>query len=191
VLGLAVGFVGVALLARGQRDGTGSIQGWGIAALLASSIGWALGTVFNRGAHKPASPFLAVALQMIAGGLLLLGAAVVTGELNTFSFAQVTLLSFGAWLYLMVAGSIIAYTVYVWLLHLTSPARVSTTAYVNPLVAVLLGCTLGREPFSRDVLMAGVLIITAVVFVLRGSRAKPVGTTEAAALPPRTCPAPE
>jgi len=191
VLGLAVGFAGVALLARGQRDITGSIPGWGIAALMASSIGWALGTVFNRSAHKPTSPFLAVALQMIAGGILLLVAAVMTGELNTFSLAQVTLVSFAAWLYLMIAGSIIAYTTYVWLLHLTSPARVSTTAYVNPLVAVLLGCTIGREPFSHDVLVAGTLIITAVVLVLRGSATKPVGRTQAPLLPPKTYPAPE
>jgi drug/metabolite transporter (DMT)-like permease len=191
VLGLAVGFVGVALLARGQRDGTGSIPGWGIAALMTSSIGWSFGTVFNRSAHRPPSPFLAVALQMISGGLVLLAGAAVAGELNTFSFAQVTLRSFGAWLYLMVAGSIIAYTAYLWLLHLTSPARVSTTAYVNPLIAVLLGCTIGQEPFSHDILMAGTLIITAVVLVLRGSKAKPAGQPQVPSLPVRTCPAPE
>lgn len=191
ILGLAIGFAGVALLANGQRNGAGSIQAWGIAALMASSIGWALGSVFNRGAHKPSSPFLAVGMQMMAGGVLLLGVAVVTGELKTFSLTQVTLRSFGAWLYLMIAGSIIAYTAYVWLLHLTSPARVSTTAYVNPLIAVLLGCTIGREPFSHDVLVAGTLIIAAVVLVLRGSAAKPAARLQVASTRPGTCPSPD
>lgn len=161
------------MLARGQRQlGDGAASGWGIAAIMAASIGWALGTVFNRGAQKPASPFLAVAMQMIAGGVLLLGAAGAAGELNRFSPAQVTLQSFGAWLYLMVAGSLIAYTAYIWLLHATSAARVSTTAYVNPLIAVLLGCTIGREPFSREILMAGTLILVAVALVLRGGAVK-------------------
>jgi drug/metabolite transporter (DMT)-like permease len=177
IIGLIVGFAGVALLARGQRNSAGAASGWGVAALMASSFGWSLGSVFNRGAHKPASPFLSVAMQMIAGGVLLLGVSVATGELNRFSPVQVTLLSFGAWLYLMIAGSLIAYTAYVWLLHATSAARVSTTAYVNPLIAVLLGCTIGREPFSHDILMAGTLIIIAVVLVLRGGAAKAVATT--------------
>ena len=173
IVGLVVGFVGVALLARGQRQlGDGAASSWGIAAIMAASIGWALGTVFNRGAQKPASPFLAVAMQMIAGGVLLLGAAVATGEVNQFSPAQMTLQSFGAWLYLMVAGSLIAYTAYIWLLHATSAARVSTTAYVNPLIAVLLGCTIGREPFSQEILMAATLIIVAVALVLRGGAVK-------------------
>lgn len=146
VLGLVVGFTGTALLAGGRWNGAGPNYGWGVAALMAASICWALGSVFNRGANKPASPFLSVAMQMIAGGAMLLGTAGASGELKTFSPGQVTWLSFGSWLYLMLAGSIIGYTAYVWLLHATMPARVATYAYVNPLIAVLLGCTIGREP---------------------------------------------
>ena len=168
IAGLVVGFAGVAMLARNNGHGAGAAYGWGVAALMASSIGWSLGSIFNRSANKPASPFLAVAMQMISGGALLLGAAVAGGELKEFSFAQVTWLSFGAWFYLMVAGSIVAYTAYVWLLHVSTPARVSTNAYVNPLIAVLLGCTIGHEPFSHDVFVAGAMIIAAVVLVLRG-----------------------
>lgn len=170
IVGLVVGFVGVALLARGHRNGAGSMYGWGVAVLLLSSIGWSAGSVFNRSANKPASPFLSVAMQMIAGGSLLTLIAIASGELEKFSFSQLTLLSVGSWLYLMIAGSVISYTAYVWLLHVTSPARVSTTSYVNPLIAVLLGCTIGREPFSSDVLLAGVLIIAAVVLLLRGTQ---------------------
>lgn len=191
LLGLAVGLAGVTLLTGGHPNNTGSTYGWGMVALIAASLGWALGSVFNRGADKPAGPFLAVAIQMIAGGVLLLGLAVATGEWKQFSLAHVTLLSFGAWLYLMVAGSIIAYTAYVWLLHATSPARVATYAYVNPLIAVLLGCTMGREPFSHEVLIAGMLIIAAVVLVLRGGAVKSETKIETMTAQPKICPTPE
>jgi len=168
IAGLVVGFAGVALLARKNGHGAGSAYSWGVAALLASSIGWSLGSIFNRSANKPASPFLSVSMQMMCGGALLLVASVANGEFKKFSIAQVTWLSFGAWLYLMVAGSIIAFTAYVWLLHVSTPARVSTSAYVNPLIAVLLGSTIGREPLSNEVFVAGGMIIAAVVLVLRG-----------------------
>jgi drug/metabolite transporter (DMT)-like permease len=166
--GLVVGFAGVALLARKNGHGAGPAYGWGVAAILTASIGWSLGSVFNRSADKPASPFLAGGMQMMAGGALLLGLAGGSGELKRFSLAQVTFSSFGAWLYLMVAGSLIAYTAYVWLLHVSTPARVSTNGYVNPLIAVLLGTTIGREPFSHEVFVAAIMIIAAVALVLRG-----------------------
>ena len=177
-LGLVVGFTGVALLARGNQNGSGSPYGWGVVALIAASIGWSLGSIFNRRANKPASPFLSVSLQMITGGVLLLGLSAAGGELKKFSLAQVSLLSLGAWFYLMAAGSIIGYTAYVWLLHATTPARVAIYAYVNPLVAVLLGCTIGREPFSHEVMVSGALIVAAVVLVLRGGAAKPTPTSQ-------------
>ena len=171
-VGLVVGLGGVVLLARKQMHGTSSAYGLGVAALMASSICWALGSVFNRTARKPASSFLGVALQMITGGTILLGLAGLKGEVHQFSFERVTALSFWAWAYLTVAGSLIAYTAYVWLLHATTPARVATYAYVNPLIAVLLGCTIGHEVFSQEIYLAGGLIIVAVVLVIRGG-AKP------------------
>lgn len=173
-LGLIVGLAGVVLLARKQMSGASAAYGWGVAALLAASICWALGSVFNRTARKPESAFLGVALQMITGGVILLGWSVLQGEPKQFSFERVTALSFWSWLYLTIAGSLVAYTAYVWLLHNTTPARVATYAYVNPLIAVLLGCTLGREAFSPEIYLAGGLIIVAVVLVLRGgTTAKP------------------
>jgi drug/metabolite transporter (DMT)-like permease len=186
IAGIAVGFMGVALLAHSHEHGGNLAYGWGVVALLASSLGWSLGSIFNRSARKPASPFLAVGMQMLTGSVWLLVLALVRGETATFSFAQVTLRSFGAWLYLMLAGSIIAYTAYVWLLHATSPAQVSTSAYVNPLIAVLLGCTLGREMFTQVMFLAGGLIIVAVVLIVRGAgsratTAKPVIVSEEAA----------
>lgn len=173
-LGLIVGLAGVVLLARKQMNGHSAANGWGVVALLAASICWALGSVFNRTARKPESAFLGVGLQMITGGVILFALALLQGEAKQFSFAKVTALSFWAWFYLTIAGSLVAYTAYVWLLHASTPARVATYAYVNPLIAVVLGCTIGREAFSPEIYLAGGLIIVAVVLVLRGGTAKPI-----------------
>jgi drug/metabolite transporter (DMT)-like permease len=187
--GLVVGFAGVALLARGRGEHHDSAYAWSVAALMAASIGWAAGSVFNRSARKPASPFLGVAMQMICGGAILLMLAAVQGEFQRFSVAQVTTRSFGAWLYLTIAGSLIAYTAYIWLLHASTPARVATYAYVNPLIAVLLGCTLGRETFSHELFVAAALIIVAVALIVRGSAqassraGSPAGTEAASEAP--------
>lgn len=167
-VGLVIGIAGVAVLARGHGEHHGSVYGWSVAAVLIGSVGWATGSLFNRSARKPSSPFLAVAIQMITGSAVLLGVAAVRGEFGQFTFARVTALSFGSWLYLAVAGSVVAYTAYVWLLHASTPARVATYAYVNPLIAVLLGCTLGHEVFSHELLIAGALIIISVVLIVRG-----------------------
>ena len=168
IAGLAVGFMGVALLARGHGDHPGPAYGWGIAALLAASMSWAFGSIFNKQARKPASPLLGVAMQMIAGGGFLLVLALARGDAVQFSTGRVTLLSAGAWLYLTAFGSLVGYNCYVWLLHASTPARVATYSYVNPLIAVLLGCTVGHEVFSHELLVAGVLIIAAVVLIVRG-----------------------
>ena len=166
--GLVVGIGGVALLARGHGEHHEAAYGWSLAAVMAASIAWAGGSVFNRSARKPPSPFLSVSMQMITGGAVLFALATMRGELQQFSFAQVSMVSFSSWLYLTIAGSLIAYTTYVWLLNASTPARVSTYAYVNPLIAVLLGCTLGREPFSHALFVAGGLIIVAVALIVRG-----------------------
>lgn len=177
LVGLGVGSVGVALLARGHGENGNSARAAGVVMLLAASMSWAFGSIFNRRAHKPASPFLSVAMQLIAGSVLLLVIAAMRGEVTQFSFTQVTALSLGAWLYLTVAGSLIAYTAYVWLLHATTPARLATYAYVNPLIAVLLGCTIGREVFSHELFVAGAMIILAVALIVRGGAPKPVAPT--------------
>jgi drug/metabolite transporter (DMT)-like permease len=186
-IGLVFGLAGVLLLARHQMSGAAS--GWGVVALLAASICWALGSIYNRSAKKPASALLGVSLQMLTGGAVLVAIAGMQGEWQKFSFAAVTPISFWAWVYLTVAGSIIAYPAYIWLLHATTPARVATYAYVNPLIAVILGGTLGREIFTREIYFAGGLIIIAVMLVLRGgattASAKPRATTPAPALSPQ------
>jgi len=187
--GLAVGVAGVALLARGRGEHREAAYGWSVAALLAASMGWASGSVFNRSAHKPLSPFLGVAMQMIAGGAALFVLAAMRGEFGQFGVQRITTVSLVSWLYLTLAGSLVAYTAYVWLLHASTPARVATYAYVNPLIAVLLGCTLGHEAFSRELIGAGALIIVAVALIVTGgAHAAPVKTArktvaEAPAIP--------
>lgn len=166
--GLVVGIAGVALLARGHGEHRDAAYGWSVVALMASSFGWALGSIFNRSARKPSSPFMSVAIQMITGGAVLISLGGAQGEFGQFHLGRVTAVSLGSWLYLTVAGSIIGYTAYVWLLHVSTPARVATYAYVNPLIAVLLGCTLGHEVFSHELLVAGALIILAVALIVRG-----------------------
>jgi drug/metabolite transporter (DMT)-like permease len=172
LVGLAVGFAGVALLAGSHTRGVSSVHTWGVVALMAASIGWAMGAIFNRRSLKPGSPLLAIGMQMIAGGALLLVFAGLHGEAATFSWSRITAVSAGSWFYLTIMGSLIGFTAYVWLLQVSTPARVSTSAYVNPLIAVLLGTTIGREPFSHELVIAGVLIILAVVLIVRSSRSK-------------------
>ena len=166
VAGLAMGIAGVALLTSGGMKHSDTTYRWGIICLMIASIGWAMGSVFNRHAQKPTSPLLAIAMQMIAGGVLLLVLAALHGEFRTFEFSHVSRKSIVAWLYLTCAGSLIGFTAYVWLLHVSTPARVSTYAYVNPLIAVLLGCTIGGESVSPRLFVAGALIILAVGLIV-------------------------
>ena len=180
--GLATGIAGVALLTSDDVNHGNSTYRWGIACLMVASVGWAIGSVFNRRAQKPASPLLAIAMQMIAGGVLLLVLAMLHGEYRTFSFRRITSASIVAWLYLTCAGSLIGFTAYVWLLHVSTPARVSTYAYVNPLIAVLLGCTIGGETASPRLFAAGALIVLAVGLIVSspsGTNAKPKRDVEA------------
>jgi drug/metabolite transporter (DMT)-like permease len=190
IAGLIVGFAGVAFLARGKANGIGPVYIGGVIALMLSAFGWALGSIFSRHASKPASLLLTVAMQMIAGGALLLLAGCLMNEPAKFSFARITPVSVGAWIYLTAMGSLLGFTAYGWLLQVSTPAKVSTSAYVNPLIAVLLGCTIGREPFSRDLVVAGALIIVAVTLIVRSNSRTtvPIKRKLPAALPSNAVP---
>ncbi len=185
--GLAVGFAGVGLLARGDVQGAGSGYGWRMAVLLMATIGWAVGSIFYRHARKPGSAMLGIAMQMLAGGGAMLLFSGLKGEFGNFSFHRMTAASFSGWLYLTTVGSLVGFTAYAWLLRVSTPARVSTYAYVNPFIAVLLGCTIGHEPFSDALSLAGGLIIVAVALIVRSSRAPSTlrGTPVVVAAPPR------
>ena len=163
--GLALGTAGlVVLVGPGALVGRGAVDGLGALALLGSAFSWAAGSVYARRATLPASPLLATGMQMLAGGVLLVAAAAATGH-ATVDPGAVTLRSLLALLYLIVFGSFVGFTAYVWLLKVAPPARVSTYAYVNPIVAVLLGWAVLGEPLTARTAMAAAVIVAAVATI--------------------------
>ncbi|MSR36292.1 MAG: hypothetical protein EXR95_06555 [Gemmatimonadetes bacterium] len=166
IAGLLWGLFGVGLLASsgGLSAGTGSpivpalvVMGGGIA--------WAIGSIRAKQTDLPLQPGLAPAMEMLCGGALLLLLGVLTGELGRFDLAAVSARSLIAVLYLATFGSLIAFSAFVWLMKVTTPARVATYAYVNPVVALLLGWALADEPLTVRTLMAAATILSAVVLV--------------------------
>jgi len=167
-IGLAVGFAGVALIVAGKNQfGHRLVHPAGAAALVFATVTWAIGSVYSRHSSKPDSALLAVAMQMIAGGTLQLCAGVALGETARLHFAQITATSAWAFVYLTLIGSLVGFTAYVWLLQVSTPAKVSTYAYVNPLIAVFLGHLILNEEVPKSVALAGALILAAVVLITR------------------------
>jgi drug/metabolite transporter (DMT)-like permease len=168
-LGLVGGFVGVGVLLgpalRSPSNG-GRHPAIGMSILLVSSFIWSAGSLYSRSAKHAASPFLTAAQQMLCGGLLLLLAGIVTGELRSFHPRAISMLSLASFVYLIIIGAVVGYTAYIWLLRHCEPAKVATYAYVNPIVAVLLGAAFAGETLSMRVLIAGALIIGSVAIVI-------------------------
>ncbi len=162
--GLILGFAGVAvLIGPSALRGHGTLSLLGILAALLSSLAWAIGTIYSKSVRMSSSSIVSAAMQMIAGGLLLLLAASAGGE--SMRVATFSLRSLLALLYLILFGSIIAFTVFTWLLTVSSPSRVSTFAYVNPVVAVLLGWALAGEAAGWNTWVAAIIIIAGVALV--------------------------
>lgn len=168
-LGLALGFAGVWLLVSAGTTAAGSSGGatnmLGAGAVLAAAFAWALGSVYSLRAPLPRSPLLSSGMQMLAGGALLLLLGILSGELSRLDFHSVSARSIVAFLYLTVFGSVVAFTAYSWLLRNASPARVSTYAYVNPAVAVLLGWVLAGEAMTTGSLIAAGIIVASVALI--------------------------
>jgi drug/metabolite transporter (DMT)-like permease len=170
VVGLAVGFGGVALLvAPGGADGAGSTAA---IVLVVTSLAWSVGSLYSRQADLPRRPLVSAAMQMIAGGVMLLPVAAVTGEFNTFDPAAVSLESWLGLAYLIVFGSIVAYSAYTWLLREVPISVAGTYAYVNPVVAVLLGTLVLGEPLTWQTLVGGGIILAAVALIVRAPKRK-------------------
>ena len=161
--GVALGLLGVALLLSPARLGGERVDLLGAAVVLFAAFTWALGSLFARRFTPARSPLQATALQMLAGGALLLALSAAVGEWVRFSPAHVSARSWAALLYLLLFGSLLGFTVYVWLLRTASPALVSTYAFVNPTVAMFLGWLLAAEPVSLRTLLAAAVIVGAVV----------------------------
>jgi drug/metabolite transporter (DMT)-like permease len=174
-LGLVGGFVGVGVLLgpalRFPSNG-GRHPATGMLILLVSSFIWSAGSLYSRTAKHAASPFLTAAQQMFCGGLLLLLAGIVSGEMRRFHPSSVSMLSLASFIYLVIIGAVVGYTAYIWLLRHCDPAKVATYAYVNPIVAVLLGAAFAGETLSVRVLIAGALIIGSVAIVITAQQLK-------------------
>ena len=169
--GLLLGLVGVVLLV----DPVAIAQNYSVdlmaaAVVLMGAFSWSAGSIHARTADLPSNPFMTTAMQMFAGGVLLILAGLLLGEGQHVDLAAVSMRSFFAWSYLLVFGSFIAFSAFVWLLKNTSPALASTYAYVNPVVAVFLGWAVASEPLNLRIFIAIILLISAVVLITRYSR---------------------
>ncbi len=166
MVGLAMGLVGVTLLiGPGSLAGAHHVNLVGVAAVLIGALSWALGSLYAPHAKLPRAPLQVTGMEMLAGGGLLLIAATATGQWAQVDMAQVSLGSVLAVAYLISFGAIIGFTAYGWLLRATTPARASTYAYVNPVVAVFLGWALADEPLTPQMVIAATIIIASVMLI--------------------------
>ena len=170
ILGLALGFVGMIVLVGPGLAGGARVDPLGAGLLLVASMAWAAGSIFSRGAALPKSALLATGMEMVCGGVWLLLAGLLRGEVAAANPSAFTTESVLAFLYLVVFGSLVGFTAYIWLLGVSTPARVSTYAYVNPIVAVLLGWAILNEPVTSRVLVAAAVIVLAVAVITTGKR---------------------
>lgn len=177
--GLAGGLVGVGILVGPALHFTPnetSHPGIGMLILLCSSFLWSAGSIYSTKARTASSPFLAASQQMLCGGALLTLAGVVTGEHHRFAASRLSLLSVGSFAYLVIIGAVVGFTAYIWLLRHCNPAKVATYAYVNPIVAVVLGALFAGETLTARALLAAGLIIgsVALVITVQQSKSKPM-----------------
>jgi drug/metabolite transporter (DMT)-like permease len=175
---LLVGIAGVAVLvSRSLSFGEAPIETSGAIALLVASVSWSVASALTRKLPLPAAKTMSSGVQMLAGGVFLTVTAAVLGEFRGFHIQSV---SRGAWLslaYLIVAGSIIGFTAYVWLIHRESPTKVGTYAYVNPVVAVLIGYFLGGEAIGPRTILGTVFVLVSVIVITTTKKPRQVVET--------------
>ncbi|MEV4540081.1 EamA family transporter [Micromonospora echinaurantiaca] len=167
--GVSLGFVGLVLLVL-PSGGTGAVPLAGALTVVVGAASWSVGSFLSGRIRMPTDPFVATVYEMFAGAAVLAVLAVGRGELRGFDPGTVTTRSWLALGYLMVAGSLVAFTAYVWLLHHAPISLVATYAYVNPAVAVALGALLVAEPITAQVLLGGAVIVAGVALVVSTER---------------------
>src|ERR1700674_5274803 len=176
-LALLIGIGGVAvLMSRSLNLGGEPIDRLGAVALIIASMSWSVSSALTRKLPLPSSKVMSSGAQMLAGGVLLALTAAALGEFRNFHPGTI---SSGVWLsllYLIVAGSIIAFTAYVWLIHHESPTKVATYAYVNPVVAVLMGYFLGGESLGLRTILGTLFVLTSVVVITSTRSEHPAAT---------------
>jgi len=185
-VGLFLGFVGIVFLtAPWESTTTSGVNLPAVFLVLLACASWAFGSIWSRHVKNPAPPFQASALQMLGGSAALFLGGVVHGELSKFHLSAMSGQSVGAFFYLAFVGSLVGFSTFVWLMKHTTPARVSTYAYVNPVVAVFLGWLILHEPITTRTVMAAAIIVTAVVIITTQKSRKPaVSASPVQSLPP-------
>jgi drug/metabolite transporter (DMT)-like permease len=165
-VGLLIGVFGVAVLMKPSSSlGEAPLDRAGTIALLVACCGWSVGTIVSKRLVLPASKAMSAAAQMLAGGVQLLLLSVIAGEFAGFRPANISMNAWFSLIYLIIAGSVVAFTAYVWLLHYESPTKVGTYAYVNPVVAVILGGAFGGEVIGRRTILGTTLILISVAAI--------------------------
>jgi drug/metabolite transporter (DMT)-like permease len=183
LLGLVIGFAGIVLLVGpGSLAGGERVNPLGAGIVTVGAMAWAFGSIWSRSAALPKNALVATGMEMAWGGVWLLLAGTLRGELGALDPSAFTTASVLAYFYLVVVGSLVGFSAYIWLLGVSTPARVSTYAYVNPVVAVLLGWAMLDEPLSARVIAAAAIIVAAVAVITMGKRpqAAPVAAAESA-----------
>ncbi len=166
-LGIACGLAGVALLARPDAAAQPHPRfALGVGVILLSGLVWSAGSLYSRRAGQGTEPLLMAGMQMLTAGAVLLAGAALRGEFAGFALAQVTAKSWAAFFYLVFIGALVGYTAYLWLLRHCPPSQVATYAYVNPVVAVLLGAGFAGEKLTSPMLAGAALIVAAVALVI-------------------------
>jgi len=168
--GIGLGFVGLVVLIDPAQLIGSEVHLPGALTCVVASMLWAIGSIYSKKFRQPPSIFMSAACQMLGGGLALLVTAFLLGEPAAFDPGQVSFASLASFLYLLVFGSIVANSAYVWLLQNASATRVSTYAFVNPAVAVLLGWALAGEQLTVQILVGAGIILAGVVLVLAAGR---------------------
>jgi len=179
VVALLIGIFGVAILmAHSLNLGGVPVDKLGALALIFASISWSIASILSRKIPLPQSKLMSSAAQMLTGGILLTILAAALGDFHNFHPAAVSRAVWFSLLYLIVAGSIIGFTAYVWLLHHESPTKVGTYAYVNPIVAVLVGYFLGGEELTTRTILGSLCILVSVIVITTMPAKKPASAAQ-------------
>jgi drug/metabolite transporter (DMT)-like permease len=179
VLGLLLGFAGMVLLVGpAHLGGSGRVDPRGAAVLVIASFAWACGSLYSKHGGMPSSALLGVAMQSFAGGVVLLFVGFLTGEFHQFHFAAISARAWVALAYLIVFGSGIGLSAYLYILQKSTAARVATYAFVNPVVALFLGWLIVGETVSLRTVIAAIVILTAVILVITAPHRVPARSQE-------------
>jgi drug/metabolite transporter (DMT)-like permease len=181
-LGVLVGFIGIALLANPWQSHSDSpaLDPLGMVVLILAALSWSIGSLYSRKASLPTSSLMGTGMEMLAGSVGLFAFSALVGEWNQFHLSTVSLRSMGGLIYLIMFGSLIGFVAYTWLLRNAPTPIVSTYAYVNPIVALILGSVIAHEPLDRQDIISALIILSGVVLI---TSAKSSGTVKASTIP--------